>query len=77
MEKSDKVYHLTGDFFLSVIGALNAIRDLVESDAAKNRALGEAIYVDSTNPFVQSGGCLVATIGINEVVIIDTADALF
>ena len=76
MEKSDKVAVVPGDFGWSDIGSWNAIRDLVEPDAAQNRALGEAIFVDSTNTFVQSEDRLVATVGINDLMIIDTADAL-
>ena len=76
MEKSDKVAVVPGDFGWSDIGSWNAIRDLVEPDAGQNRALGEAIFVDSTNTFVQSEDRLVATVGINDLMIIDTADAL-
>lgn len=76
MEKSDKVAVVPGDFGWSDIGSWNAIRDLVEPNAQQNRALGEAIFVDSTNTFVQSEDRLVATVGINDLMIIDTADAL-
>lgn len=76
IEKSDKVVVVPGDFGWSDIGSWNAIRDLVEPDAGQNRALGEAIFVDSTNTFVKSEHRLVATVGINDLMIIDTADAL-
>jgi mannose-1-phosphate guanylyltransferase / mannose-6-phosphate isomerase len=76
MEKSDKVAVVPGDFGWSDIGSWNAIRDLVEPDAGQNRALGEAIFVDSSNTFVQSEDRLVATVGISDLMIIDTADAL-
>lgn len=76
MEKSDRVAVVPGDFGWSDIGSWNAIRDLVEPDAGQNRALGETIFVDSTNTFVQSEDRLVATVGINDLMIIDTADAL-
>jgi mannose-1-phosphate guanylyltransferase len=76
MEKSDKVAVVSGDFGWNDIGSWNAIRDLVKPDAAKNRALGDAIFVDSMNTFVQSEHRLVATVGINDLMIIDTADAL-
>jgi mannose-1-phosphate guanylyltransferase / mannose-6-phosphate isomerase len=76
MEKSDKVAVVSGDFGWSDIGSWNAIRNLVEPDAAQNRALGEAIFIDSMNTFVQSKDRLVATVGINDLIIIDTADAL-
>lgn len=76
MEKSDKVAVVPGNFGWSDIGSWNAIRDLVVPDARQNRVLGEAIFVDSTNAFVQSEDRLVAAVGINDLMIIDTADAL-
>lgn len=76
MEKSDKVAVVLGDFGWSDIGSWNAIRDLVKPDANQNRALGEVIFVDSTNTFAQSENRLVATVGVNDIMIIDTPDAI-
>lgn len=76
MERSDNVTVVAGDFGWSDIGSWNAIRDLVEPDASQNRALGEAIFVDSTNTFVQSEDRLVALVGISDLMVVDTADAL-
>ncbi len=76
MEKSDKVAVVPGNFGWNDIGSWNAIRDLVQPDAAENRVLGEAIFVDTKNTFVQSEDRLVATVGISDLMIIDTPDAL-
>lgn len=76
MEKSNKVAVVSGNFGWSDIGSWNAIRNLIKPDAGQNRALGEAIFVDSTNTFVQSEDRLVATVGVNDLMIIDTPDAL-
>ncbi len=76
MEKSDKVAVVTGNFGWNDIGSWNAIRDLVQPDAAGNRAQGEAIFVDTQNTFVQSEDRLIATVGISDLMIIDTPDAL-
>ena len=76
MEKSDKVAVVPGRFSWNDIGSWSAIRDLVQPDAAENRALGEAIFVDTHNTFVQSEDRLVATVGIRDLMIIDTPDAL-
>ena len=76
MEKSDKVAVVTGDFGWSDIGSWNAIRDLIEPDADNNRAVSETIFIDSRNTFVQSEGRLVATVGVDNLMIIDTTDAL-
>lgn len=76
MEKSDKVAVVPGDFGWSDIGSWNAIRDLVAPDAGHNRALGEAIFVEASNTFVQSEDRLVAAVGVRDLMIIDTPDAL-
>ncbi len=76
MEISDKVAVVPGNFGWNDIGSWSAIRDLMQPDAAENRALGEAIFVDTQNTFVQSEDRLVATVGISDLMIIDTPDAL-
>jgi mannose-1-phosphate guanylyltransferase / mannose-6-phosphate isomerase len=76
MEKSDKVAVVPGSFGWNDIGSWTAIKDLVQSDDAGNRALGEAIFVDTQNTFVQSEDRLVATVGVRDLMIIDTPDAL-
>ena len=76
METSDKVVVVAGSFAWNDIGSWAAVRDLAVPDSAGNRALGECIFVDCNNTFVQSEDRLVATVGLNDVMIIDTADAL-
>jgi mannose-1-phosphate guanylyltransferase / mannose-6-phosphate isomerase len=76
MEKSDKVAVIPGNFGWSDVGSWSAISDLLQPDAAENRALGEVIFVDTQNTFVQSEDRLVATLGISDLMIIDTPDAL-
>ena len=76
MEHSANVAVIPADFGWSDIGSWNAVSDLVEPDADNNRATGEAIFVDSKNTFVQSEDRLVAAIGLDNLMIIDTPDAL-
>lgn len=58
------------------IGSWNAIRDLIKPDDQNNRASGDAIFVNSTNTFVQSEDRLVAAVGLDHLMIIDTPDAI-
>ncbi len=76
MERSSQVAVVPSDFGWSDIGSWNAVKDLVAPDVTQNRALGEAIFVDSHNTFVQSEDRLVATVGVSDLMIIDTPDAL-
>jgi mannose-1-phosphate guanylyltransferase len=76
MERSDRVAVVPGDFGWSDIGSWNAVRDLVASDTAGNRVVGEAILVDAHNTFVQGADRLIAAVGVSDLMVIDTPDAL-
>ncbi|MEW5992845.1 MAG: mannose-1-phosphate guanylyltransferase/mannose-6-phosphate isomerase [Candidatus Zixiibacteriota bacterium] len=76
MEKSAQVAVVPGDFGWSDIGSWNAVSQLVEPDENNNRTVGETILVDSRNTFIQSEDRLVAGVGIDNLMIIDTPDAL-
>ena len=76
MERSDKVVVVQGHFAWNDIGSWAAVRDLASPDSNGNRSLGECIFVDSSNTFVQSESRLVATVGLKDVMIIDTPDAV-
>ena len=76
MERSSRVALVPADIGWSDIGSWNAVKELVPPDADQNRALGEAIFIHSRNTFVQSEDRLVATVGVENLMIIDTPDAL-
>ncbi len=76
MECSNCVAVVPSDIGWSDIGSWSAIRDLVAPDSQNNRAYGDAIFVNSKNTFVQSEDRLVAAVGLDNVMIIDTPDAL-
>ena len=76
MEKSNKVAVVPGSFGWSDIGSWNAICDLVLPDASGNRVIGEAVLVDVGNTYIQSDGRMIAAIGLDNLLIIDTPDAL-
>ena len=63
MERSTKVAVVPANFGWSDIGSWNAVSGLVAPDADNNRAVGEAIFVDSKNTFIQSEDRLVAAVG--------------
>ncbi|ROM92100.1 mannose-1-phosphate guanylyltransferase/mannose-6-phosphate isomerase [Pseudomonas brassicacearum] len=76
MEHSDKVVVVPAGFDWSDIGSWGAVSALVPADAQNNRASGEALFIDSHNNFVQSDGRMVATVGVDNLIVIDTADAV-
>lgn len=76
MEHSANVAMVPADFGWSDIGSWSAIRDLASPDGENNRATGEAIFVDSRSTFIKSEDRLVAAVGLDNLMIIDTPDAL-
>jgi mannose-1-phosphate guanylyltransferase / mannose-6-phosphate isomerase len=76
MEKSSHVAVIPSNFGWSDIGSWGAIRDLVKPDENNNRSLSETIFVNTVNTFVQSEDRLVAAVGVKDLMIIDTKDAL-
>lgn len=76
MERSDKVVVIPAGFDWSDIGSWNAVSALIPADAHNNRASGEALFIDSHSNFVQSDGRLVATLGVENLIVIDTPDAV-
>ncbi|KJZ36613.1 MULTISPECIES: mannose-1-phosphate guanylyltransferase/mannose-6-phosphate isomerase [Pseudomonas] len=76
MERSDKVVVVPAGFDWSDIGSWGAVAALVPADAQNNRASGDAVFVDSHNNFIQSEDRLVAAVGVDNLIIIDTADAV-
>ena len=58
------------------VGSWASLWEVAKRDASGNAVQGDAILEDSTNLYVHSERALVATIGVNNLVIVDTPDAL-
>ena len=76
MEKSADVAVVPCNIGWSDIGSWNAISDLSTADAAGNRIEGHALLHDSCDNYIQSDARMVATLGVNNLIIVDTPDAL-
>ncbi|HSH26761.1 MAG TPA: mannose-1-phosphate guanylyltransferase/mannose-6-phosphate isomerase [Wenzhouxiangella sp.] len=76
MEKAERRAVVPVDCGWSDIGSWQAISDLYETDALGNRVQGEAVLVDARNTFVQGDQRLVAAVGVENLVIVDTGDAV-
>jgi len=77
MEKADNVKVVPSAFGWSDIGSWRSISELVEADAQGNRVIGEAVLVDAADNYVQGeGGRMIAAVGVKDLVIVDTPDAL-
>lgn len=76
MEKSSKIACIRALFSWQDIGSWDAYKALFQSDTNGNTVIGDAILIDSQNNFIQSEGRMIASIGINNLAIIDTPDAM-
>lgn len=76
MEKTKNAVVIACDIGWNDIGSWNAISDLVEADGNGNRVVGEVLLHDVKNSFVQSEGRLVGAVGVKDLIVVDTPDAL-
>jgi mannose-1-phosphate guanylyltransferase/mannose-6-phosphate isomerase len=76
MERAQRAAVVPADFDWSDIGSWKAISDLEEADEAGNRVRGQAIVVDSHDCFIQAENRLIAVVGVRDLVIVDTGDAV-
>jgi mannose-1-phosphate guanylyltransferase len=58
------------------IGAWSALWEVNEKDEEGNTTSGDTILQDTTNSLIHGGDRLIATVGLDNVVIVDTKDAL-
>jgi len=76
MEKTDKAVMLPIDVGWSDVGSWSSLWENMPHDDQDNAVIGEAIAIDTKNCLLHSERSLVATVGLENLVIIDTPDAL-
>lgn len=76
MEKSNEVAVIPCNIGWSDIGSWSALGDLTSSDGQGNRINGEAHLHEVTNCFIQSNKRVVGAVGVDNLIIVDTPDAL-
>jgi mannose-1-phosphate guanylyltransferase / mannose-6-phosphate isomerase len=76
LEKSNNIAVIPCDFGWSDIGSWLAITQLVEPDSAGNRLLGHALLHDVNNVSVHATHRLVSVVGLSDIIVIETSDAV-
>ena len=76
MERAQDVWVVPADIGWSDVGSWRALSDLLDADAQGNVVIGEQRGIDTAGCFIHSPGKLVATIGLNDLVVIETDDVL-
>jgi mannose-1-phosphate guanylyltransferase len=78
MEKADNAFMLPGDFGWSDVGSWDALWEISVKDNQGNALTGggSAIFTDTEGALVYSPKKLVALVGVKDLIIVETKDAL-
>jgi mannose-1-phosphate guanylyltransferase/mannose-6-phosphate isomerase len=76
LEKSRRVAVLPLDVMWSDVGSWDSFFDVLDKDTNLNAKIGDVIDLDTKNSLIIAPHRLVATIGIEDTMVIDTPDAL-
>lgn len=76
MEKAEQVYCIPGDFGWSDIGSWDEVCRQSGKDSSGNTITGKVIQKDTRNSYIYSPDKVVATIGVEDLIIVNTDDAL-
>jgi len=75
MEKSDNVVVVLLDAQWNDIGSWSALHDIAAKDSNGNAIQGDVFTEDTTNTYIHANHHMVATIGVQDLVIVDTPNA--
>lgn len=76
MERADKVLMLEGDFGWNDIGSYDTLPVVLNADDRGNICQGEHILLDSTDCICYAKERLIAAIGVENLVIVETSDTV-
>lgn len=76
LEKSERVLVIPADIGWSDIGSWGALYDLLSFDKGTNVVTGRHVGLDTYNSLIHGGSRLIATIGLDNIVVVDTDDVL-
>jgi mannose-1-phosphate guanylyltransferase/mannose-6-phosphate isomerase len=76
MERTDRMAVLPVDFGWTDVGSWSTLAEMADRDVAGNTTLGEVLTESTENCYIRSEGPLVATIGVENLVIVATPDAV-
>jgi mannose-1-phosphate guanylyltransferase/mannose-6-phosphate isomerase len=76
MEKTDRAAVIAGDFRWSDIGSWDALFDITKPDIQGNVVQGQVVTTDTTGCVVHSDGRLTTLVGVKDLVVVSTSDAV-
>jgi mannose-1-phosphate guanylyltransferase/mannose-1-phosphate guanylyltransferase/mannose-6-phosphate isomerase len=76
MEKSDSVAVVPVNMGWSDLGSWDALYEISTKDAAGNSGSGDIVTIDSHGCLIRSAGPVVVTVGVEDLIVIATKDAV-
>ena len=76
METTDKAAVLTASFDWSDVGSWDAVGDLLPHDEHGNAAQGPSAFLQARNNVAVSHGPMIAIVGLDDLAVVATADAI-
>ena len=76
MERTDRATVVAIDPGWSDIGSWPALWDLARKDGDGNASRGDTLLVDTRNSLVRAESRLIATVGVDDMIVVETADAV-
>lgn len=75
MEKADNIYIIPGNFGWDDIGSWLAVGRIKKTDDNNNVVNGNVVTVNTKNCVIEGADKLIATVGLRDMVVVDTKDA--
>lgn len=76
LEKASGVLGIPCEFGWSDVGSWNALYDLLPKDSQQNVLRTQSLLIDSKRLLIDAPGRLVAAVGLEDLVVVETEDAL-
>lgn len=75
MEKASDIYTLAGNFGWDDVGSWLAVGRIKENDSLGNVINGNVVAVNTENCVIEGAEKLIATVGLRDMIVVDTKDA--
>ena len=76
LEKADRLFTIPGSFGWDDVGSWPALRRIAKTDTNGNYRSGDVLTVGTQNCVFVGGKRLIAAVGLEQVIVVDTEDAL-
>jgi len=76
IERAENVYTAAGEFFWDDVGSWVSLANHVETDEAGNVVVGPFEQIDARDCIISGDGTLITAIGVSDLVVVKTEDAL-